>query len=156
MRLEFPVLEPDSDDEADGVSEPFTDYDAIPICHLFTMLNNNEYRHFGEMYVTPTEWEDMKALRVPLDDSIVECYKDTQHRWRFYRLRDDKADANHVSTVEKVLESIDDGVTEEDLIRLAPAIKAAWKKRQAGGPGGQPRGAPPPANGNGVKRKFEE
>ena len=156
MRLEFPVLEPDTDDEADGVSEPYPDYDATPIFHLFVMLNAGEYRHFAEMHVTQTEWEDLKAMGVPLDDAIVECYKDENGRWRFHRLRDDKNDANHISTVEKVLESIEDRVTEDDLIRLAPVIKTAWKKRQAGGaPEGKPRGAPPSMNG-GVKRKFED
>ncbi|PKY02947.1 mRNA capping enzyme alpha subunit [Aspergillus campestris IBT 28561] len=135
LRLEFPLLEPDSDDEADGVSAPYPDYDAIPIFHLFVMLNGNEYRHWAEMYVTPAEWEEIKALGQPLDDSIVECSKDSQGRWRFHRIRDDKADANHISTVEKVLESIEDRVTEDDLIRLAPTIKNAWKKRQAGGGG---------------------
>jgi mRNA guanylyltransferase len=30
------------------------------------MLNAGEYRHFGEMFVEPKEWEDLKALRVPL------------------------------------------------------------------------------------------
>ena len=98
----------------------------------------------------------MKALQVPLDDSIVECFKDPEQRWRFYRLRDDKADANHISTVEKVLESIEDRVTEEDLIRIAPAIKSAWKKRQAMAAEGKSRSGGPPVNGNGVKRKFEE
>ncbi|KAJ5724955.1 hypothetical protein N7493_006683 [Penicillium malachiteum] len=155
MRLEFPVLEPDTDDEAEGISEPWADYDALPIFHLFVMLNAGEYRHFAEMYVTPNEWEDLKAMRVPLDDAIVECYKDENSHWRFHRLRDDKNDANHISTVEKVLESIEDRVTEEDLIRLAPVIKTAWKKRQAGSSSdGKPR-MPPSVNG-GVKRKFEE
>lgn len=145
MRLEFPILEPDTDDEADGISEPYPDYDAIPICHLFVMLNAGEYRHFGELHITPTEWEDLKAMRVPLDDCIVECFKDETSRWRFHRIRDDKMDANHISTVEKVLESIEDRITEDDLIRIAPTIKTAWKKRQATA---QSR--------NGVKRKFEE
>ncbi|QRD81856.1 mRNA capping enzyme, catalytic domain-containing protein [Aspergillus flavus] len=162
MRLEFPVLEPDTDDEAEGISEPYTDYDAMPIFHLFVMLNSNEYRHFAEMFVTPSEWEELKALGLPLDDTIVECSKDEHNRWRYHRLRDDKADANHISTVEKVLESIQDRVTEEDLIRAAPAIKAAWKKRQAQMASEdeerkrRARQAPPHANGNGVKRKFED
>ncbi|GAB1202810.1 mRNA capping enzyme, catalytic domain-containing protein [Aspergillus pseudonomiae] len=162
MRLEFPVLEPDTDDEADGISEPYTDYDAMPIFHLFVMLNSNEYRHFAEMFVTPSEWEELKALGLPLDDSIVECSKDEHNRWRYHRLRDDKADANHISTVEKVLESIQDRVTEEDLIQAAPAIKASWKKRQAQMASEdeerkrRARQAPPHANGNGVKRKFED
>ncbi|KAJ5670135.1 mRNA capping enzyme catalytic domain-containing protein [Penicillium maclennaniae] len=156
MRLEFPVLEPDTEDEADGISAPYPDYDALPICHLFVMLNAGEYRHWGEMYLTPTEWEDLKALRLPLDDSIVECSKDEQGRWRYHRLRDDKIDANHISTVEKVLESIEDRVTEEDLIRIAPAIKNAWKKRASMGSSEGKQRAMSSMNGNGVKRKFEE
>lgn len=158
MRLEFPVLEPDSEDETDGITEPYADYDAVPICHLFVMLSSNEYRHWDKMYITPSEWEDLKAMNIPLDDSIVECYKDEEGRWRFHRLRDDKMDANHISTVEKVLESIEDRVTEDDLIRLAPLIKTAWKKRQATptSESRPSRPAPPTMNGNGVKRKFEE
>ena len=114
------------------------------------------------MHVTPSEWEDMKALRQPLDDTIVECFQDEQGRWRYHRLRDDKLDANHISTVEKVLESIQDRVTEDDLIRASPAIKTAWKKRQAQLASEdderrrRARQMPPAPNGNGVKRKFEE
>lgn len=162
MRLEFPLLEPDSEDEADGVVEPYPDYDAMPVFHLFVMLSAGEYRLYGEMHVLPEEWEDLKALRQPLDDTIAECSQDEQGRWRFHRLREDKLDANHISTVEKVLESIQDRVTEEDLIRAAPAIKTAWKKRLGQFSGDdedrrkrarQMSAAP---NGNGVKRKFEE
>ncbi|KAL4760503.1 mRNA guanylyltransferase [Aspergillus foveolatus] len=161
LRLEFPVLEPDSEDEADGVSEPYPDYDALPIFHLFVLHNNDQYQPFGEMYVTPSEWEDLKALQMPLDDAIVECSKDESGRWRFHRIRDDKADANHYTTVDKVLESIEDRVTEEDLIRAAPAIKTAWKKRAQAEAEERKRAsgrAAPPAhvNGSGVKRKFEE
>lgn len=161
MRLEFPLLEPDSEDEADGVVEPYPDYDAIPVFHLFVMVSAGEYRHYGEMYVPPEEWENLKAMRQPLDDTITECFQDEQGRWRFHRLRDDKLDANHISTVEKVLESIQDRVTEEDLIRAAPAIKTAWKKRltQSGDDEERRRRArqmPAAPNGNGVKRKFEE
>ncbi|KAJ5286769.1 hypothetical protein N7478_002455 [Penicillium angulare] len=157
MRLEFPILEPDTDDEAEGISEPYPDYDAMPIFHLFVMLNAGEYRHWGEMHMTQTEWEDLKNMHVPLDDAIVECSKNEDGQWRFHRLRDDKNDANHISTVEKVLESIEDRVTEDDLIKLAPVIKTAWKARAAGmaSGGGKPRSIPPSANG-GVKRKFEE
>ncbi|OJJ43278.1 hypothetical protein ASPZODRAFT_136494 [Penicilliopsis zonata CBS 506.65] len=162
MRLEFPMLEPDTDDEAEGIMEPYADYDAIPICHLFVMVSQGEYRYFGEMFVSLAEWDEMKAMGLPLDDTIVECYKDDQSRWRFHRLRDDKIDANHISTVEKVLESIQDRVTEDDLIRAAPAIKAAWKRRQAQMMGEEEerkrraKQAPPNPNGAGMKRKFEE
>jgi mRNA guanylyltransferase len=95
------------------------------------MYKSNDYRPFGTMYVDDAEWENLKALNKPLDDTIVECYRDEQERWRFLRFRDDKVDANHISTVDSVLESIEDRVSEEDLIRAAPAIKTAWKRRQA-------------------------
>ncbi|KAK2846382.1 hypothetical protein FQN49_005775, partial [Arthroderma sp. PD_2] len=131
LRLEFPSIEPDSEDEADGVTEPYPDYDAMPTWHLFVLHNRGEYGHFGTMYLTESEWEEMKSLQKPLDDTIVECSQDEQGRWRFMRFRDDKTDANHISTVEKVLQSITDRVCEEELISNAPAIKAAWKKRQA-------------------------
>ncbi|KAL1957186.1 hypothetical protein VTO42DRAFT_6220 [Malbranchea cinnamomea] len=131
MRLEFPLVDPDSEDEAEGVTAPYPDYDAMPICHLFTLYNNNQYQPFGTMHLEESEWEDLKALQKPLDDTIVECYRDEHGRWRFMRFRDDKTDANHISTVESVLESIEDRVSEEDLIRAAPAIKSAWKRREA-------------------------
>lgn len=52
-------------------------------------------------------------------------------RWRFHRLRDDKEHANHVSTVRSVMESIEDHVTERDLLDAAAGIRDAWKRRQA-------------------------
>ncbi|QSS64022.1 mRNA-capping enzyme subunit alpha [Histoplasma capsulatum] len=116
MRLQFPIVEPDpADADGDGSTEPYPDYDAIPIFHLFVVRRANDYIPYGTMHVTEEEWETLKAMQKPLDDSIVECYKDEQHRWRFMR----------------VMESIEDRVGEEDLIRAAPAIKVAWKRRQA-------------------------
>ncbi|KAN0083024.1 mRNA capping enzyme, catalytic domain containing protein [Elaphomyces granulatus] len=158
MRLEFLLLEPDSEDESEGVREPFPDYDSMPIFHLFVLYNSGDYRLFGEMHVTQPEWEGLKALQKPLDDTIVECYQDAQGQWRYLRLRDDKNDANHISTVEKVLESIQDRVTDEDLIRMAPVIKTAWKKRQAQATEEEERRRRnyQSINGNGVKRKYEE
>ncbi|KAK2811114.1 hypothetical protein FQN50_002450 [Emmonsiellopsis sp. PD_5] len=175
MRLDFPFVSPDEDDEADGITEPYRDYDALPTCHLFVTVTKNEYRHYGTMHVTDVEWEELKSMQKPLDDTIVECYMDEQNRWRYMRLREDKDDGNHISTVESVMESIQDHVGEADLIRAAPAIKTAWKRRQAeeerrrraGSGGGVVNGAPPGpgpgtgANGvgigvgSGAKRKFE-
>ena len=163
MRLEFPLLEPDTEDEADGITEPYADYDTLPIFHLFALVSADKYRPFGEMYVSPSEWDDLKGLGIPLDNIVVECYQDEERRWRFHRIRDDKNEANHISTVEKVLESIEDHVSEEDLIRAAPAIKAAWKKRQAQAVEEEERRKragrvplPNGVNGNGVKRKYED
>ncbi|KAK2746085.1 Dcp1p-Dcp2p decapping enzyme complex alpha subunit [Myotisia sp. PD_48] len=159
MRLDFPTLEPDSEDEMNGVAEPIVDYDAMPNFYLFALMNRGEYKYFGSMFATEEEWEKLKALQKPLDDSIVECVQDKQGRWRFLRLRDDKDDANHISTVEKVLDSIMDRVTEDDLIAIAPAVKTAWKKRQAEEEEARRRGASngiPNGMAAGSKRKFGE
>ncbi|KAF2836722.1 hypothetical protein M501DRAFT_987003 [Patellaria atrata CBS 101060] len=59
---------------------------------------------------------------VPQISRIIDCYRDVEERWRFKaeddgmsRFRNDKSDRNHISTVIKVTESINDGVSTEDL-----------------------------------------
>ncbi|RPA84311.1 mRNA-capping enzyme subunit alpha [Ascobolus immersus RN42] len=134
LNLEFPPLYPesDSDDDSDTAETPL-DYDAMPRFLLSVYHGNNDYRPFGEMFMTAEEWEDMKNMGVPLDDTIVECSKDDEGRWRFMRFRNDKKDANHISTVNSVLESIADAVELEDLEREAARIRSEWKKRAAQG-----------------------
>ena len=61
-------------------------------------------------------------------------------RWRFHRFRDDKTEANHTSTLNSVIESIEDQVTEDDLLSQAEEIRRCWKARDAAKKGGQPTG----------------
>ncbi len=89
------------------------------------------YVSFDQVYISDQEWEVLKSLGDPLNRRIVECNKDDQGRWRILRFRDDKSEANHTSTVESVLESIHDRVTEQDLLDAAAGIKVNWKQRQA-------------------------
>ncbi len=131
LNLEFPLKDPDSEDEEEGITSPYPDWDAMPTFKLFVLYNHNDYREYATMYMEQEEWEQMKALRQPLDDKIVECGQDMQGRWRFLRFREDKKEANHISTVESVMESINDKVSEADLIRSAKKIRDEWKKRQA-------------------------
>ena len=56
---------------------------------------------------------------------------DSQGRWRIHRFRDDKPDANHISVVNSVMDSIRDSVTAQELIEAAKDIKSHWKSRQA-------------------------
>ncbi|KAE8165645.1 mRNA capping enzyme, catalytic domain-containing protein [Aspergillus tamarii] len=88
LHLQFPVPEPDTEGTINSVTD--SDYDSIPICHLSVMLSPQDYLPFGEMYLTREEWDDLRAMRIPLDGTIIECYKGDQSRWRFYRLRNDK------------------------------------------------------------------
>jgi mRNA guanylyltransferase len=90
------------------------------------------------MYFTDEDWEMFKSLNQQLDGRIIECYRDDHGRWTFKReedgtprWRDDKKDANHISTVNKVLESIEDPVTEEDLLAAAGSIRSAIYRLRA-------------------------
>ncbi|KAI5922212.1 mRNA capping enzyme [Camillea tinctor] len=132
-KLHFPTVEPDASERAEGIVEPFVDYDAKPTAEMLVNHGGgwpSGYRHFGEMHLEDAEWDVLKGLGDPLDERIVEAYMDGQKRWRFYRFRDDKADSNHISTINGVLESIVDSVTEEDLLHAAKEIRDNWKARE--------------------------
>ena len=131
LSFDWPTLSPDSEDECEGRTSPFPDYSSMPAFNLKVNGGGNDYIQYGTMHVEPQEWEDLKALGEPLDERIVECVQDKQNRWRFLRFRDDKKDANHISTVQSVMESIQDKISEMDLISNAKKIRDEWKKRQA-------------------------
>lgn len=131
LTLEFPVMEPSSDDDGDDEEEPTLDYNAKPKFVLAVKISNNQYQAWGEMYMDDEEWENMKAMNVELQEKIVECAMDNQKRWRFKRFRNDKKDGNHISTVKSVIESIEDAITEDDLLTAAKHIRTAWKAREA-------------------------
>lgn len=155
LSLEFPLVQPDAQDIAEGITEPYLDYDAIPVCNLLVYAGNGqEDPWYGTMYLETHEWENLKALGEPLDDRIVECYMDASKRWRYMRFRDDKQNANHTSTVESVIESITDRVTEKDLLAAAKGIRTAWKSREQKAKDA----ASQASNGvnGGIKRKAEE
>jgi mRNA guanylyltransferase len=143
LRITWQVVSPNLED-ADRTSHE--DFLAFPQSFdLFVYLGSEvNYEHYGTMFVSEREWEDLKALQQPLQDCVVECYLEpaepddpannvTGHpqRWRYHRLRDDKEHANHISTVRSVMESIEDHVTEQNLLDAAGGIRDAWKKRQA-------------------------
>jgi mRNA guanylyltransferase len=148
LSLSFPLTEPDEVDIADGITAPYPDYDALPTANLMIGHENNRDLYYATMHLEPAEWESLKAFNEPLDNRIVECYMDAQKRWRYMRWRDDKERPNHITTVESVIESITDRVTEKELIAAAKKIRDEWKKRNT--PGG--------ANGSAgaVKRKASE
>jgi mRNA guanylyltransferase len=149
MHITWPALEPELDDP-DQTYQP--DYLSFPpkfelFVHTNTHHGVGDYEYFDDLYVTPSEWEEMKSKGIPLQDVVVECYQEAlpqpngyangndvsrgDTRWRFHRFREDKMDANHVSVVESVIQSIQDRVTEDDLLRAADSIRSAWKQREA-------------------------
>ena len=135
--LDIPDCDPDSEDEERGVTTPYKDYSAFPGFLLYIQGNGRDI-HWGTMHVETAEWDSIKALEKPLDEAIVECFQDEQHRWRFMRLREDKYEPNHLSTVESVIDSIQDRIEESDLIAVSSKIRDAWKARNPE-EGGAPR-----------------
>lgn len=123
--------------EIDG--EECQDFDARPVFNLLVYYGGHRNEHFAELFLTPFEWEMLKGMNQILDGRIVECFRDREGRWRLKveadgtpRFRDDKTEANHIRTVESVLESIGDAVSEQDLLNVARAIYGKSKQREAG------------------------
>lgn len=124
---QFPLIDNDPD---------YPDYHSKPTFDLLIYYGTRDYRVYANLFVTDEEWATMKALGQQLDGRIVECYIDAESRWRYKkeadgspRFRDDKPEANHVSTLHKVIESIEDGVSEQDLCSATMSIRTAWKQR---------------------------
>lgn len=129
MSFDFPMVEPD---DSDDDKTPYPDYSAMPhfTLSVFGGSGTREEIPYGVMIVEAPLWESWKALGRPLNDQIVECSLIEGNKWRFLRFRDDKHEANHISVVESVMESIQDKVSEEDLIKASKAIRDAWKERE--------------------------
>lgn len=117
------------------------DYAAVPKLNLLAWRGGDDVGLvFGRLHVTREEWAAIAGLDETIDLRIIECYKDEQGRWRAklekdgpYKgtpvWRDDKTNANHISVIESVLDSISDGISKEDLLNAEPAVKAAFYKR---------------------------
>jgi mRNA guanylyltransferase len=140
LRLEFPTVQADDDQLAQGFHEQYVDYDSVPVGKLMVFHGNSggspSYQLFrpdppftGDLYISEEEWETLKSLEDPLQNRVVECGLDEKNRWRIHRFRDDKQEGNHVSVVRSVLESVIDGVSEKELLEAAYGIKESWKSR---------------------------
>ncbi|KAF1847499.1 mRNA-capping enzyme subunit alpha [Cucurbitaria berberidis CBS 394.84] len=156
LRLgDFPLIDP-----ADGEEGLIPDYDAMPApFQLLVLHNQNNYQPFATLSVTPSEWDKLKSLNQRLDGRIIECFRTPAGQWKYKsegdgtpRWRDDKKDANHISTVNSVLESIENPVTELDLLENQENIKKADYGRKG-------KQYHPPQDGgerDAKKRKFSQ
>lgn len=130
LQLEFPTF---TDPDLPPETATYPVYDDKPVFHLLVWHGGTKHAEFSTMYVTDEEWEKLKGLNEPLNGRIVEAFKDDDHQWRYMRFRDDKETGNHISTVEKVIESIEDSVSKEELIKSHKMIWEYWKQREKAG-----------------------
>lgn len=129
LRLDIPLFI-DDDLPADDPNRAYPNYDVKPGFQLWVWQGGDAYARFDQpLEVSDDEWDRLKALQSPLQHRIVECNK-VGHSWHLLRFRDDKSNGNHVSVVHKVLKSIDDAISKEQLIAQAPEIEACWKRRE--------------------------
>lgn len=114
------------------------DFEAIPELGLFAFYGEDrrsqgeDYRHYAMLYADEGDWERLKEAGMRfngLEGLIVECHLDKEKRWRYMRVRDDKQHGNHISVISKVLDSIRDGVTMEQLLSKSYDMRKAYKER---------------------------
>jgi mRNA guanylyltransferase len=134
VRLKWKPLNENSIDFKVALQFPGTsipgvkDYTAKPRIDLLVWQGGNQYNVFAELGITDQEWNDQfKERPKELDGKIIECNYDPdlmeqyhlKSPWRFMRYRDDKPDGNHQSTVNNVLQSINDAVSQEEVCERA-------------------------------------
>lgn len=117
MKLEFP-----NSTTLPGVK----DLQAVPKIELLVWQGGDQYEYFDDLGITDEEWKKQFGTNpMKLQGRIIECNYDPDLQkklqlkspWRFMRYRDDKPDGNHQSTVDRVLRSIQDGVSKEQVKR---------------------------------------
>lgn len=64
-----------------------------------------------------------QSTSTELQNRVVEVnYSPSDNTWRFFRFRDDKEHGNHSSVVQKVVQSIQDGVEREEVCTLLKLV----------------------------------
>ncbi|TIA90040.1 hypothetical protein E3P99_01779 [Wallemia hederae] len=135
IMLRFPPLEGSDRD---------LDFSKKPICELHQWEGGKMYRWYDNWDITDEEWRNSNKDGIDLHDKIGEfSWSDDKQDWRFLRIRDDKLDGNHCTVVDKIIESIKDGVKASELIENAPRIRSTWKEREQRRSGGLPSQAQP-------------
>ncbi|GAN05502.1 MRNA capping enzyme, alpha subunit [Mucor ambiguus] len=119
-----------------------------PIYSIEVLSNGVTYKFYDHFQPEPalaTQWKnqlpDGRIAEFRYDPQcevtiIEQGYAPTVRKggWRFVRFRDDKSTANDEQVVKKILNSIQDGVTKEQLLACMDRVRAAWKAREKGLP----------------------
>ncbi|KAJ1918646.1 Dcp1p-Dcp2p decapping enzyme complex alpha subunit [Tieghemiomyces parasiticus] len=106
---------------------------ARPRFVLSAWQGGQNYVQFGELGLTDEEWNHFRQNGIQLENRIVEVTYNPDHcppaQWQFMRFREDKPHANFITVVERVIQSIREGITQDELMSRCPSIRESWKAR---------------------------
>ncbi|KAK3062697.1 hypothetical protein LTS18_003538, partial [Coniosporium uncinatum] len=104
---------------------------------LLVWKGDTEYVPYSELHLTEDEqkvWQHQLSTR-KVDGALLECWLDEHKRWRFKaeadgqpRFRGDQTTGHHISKVPEVRASMEEHITEADLL-VAAAAKHLPSKR---------------------------
>ncbi|ODV83216.1 hypothetical protein CANARDRAFT_238571 [[Candida] arabinofermentans NRRL YB-2248] len=154
MKLIFPIYVDEELPKHDPNRE-YPNYDAKPIFKLYVWKggddqdtelsieqnikkNGGEYQNSfknyelwdNELSVSDEEWEILKKTGESFNGRIVEVRRTEIGEWKMLRFRDDKSQGNYINVVSKVLKSIEDSVSREELENCEDEIKNRWNQRE--------------------------
>lgn len=153
IKLEFPKYI-DNDLPKHDPNREYTNYDVKPKFKLYVWKggdaphqhesvelnikrNGGEFKNsfqnydeWNELDVSDEQWDKLKKSGESFNGRIAECRQRQNGSWEMLRFRDDKMNGNHINVVLKILKSIEDSVTKDELIELEPQVKARWEERE--------------------------
>lgn len=153
IELEFPLFT-DTELPKHDPNREYIDYDAKPNFKLYVWKGGEDlfrketieenikrnggnyvnsfdnYDYWNDLVVSNEQWEQLKATGESFNGRIGECRQNPDGTWELLRFRDDKLNGNHINVVVKILKSIEDAVTKEELMEMEEEIKARWMERE--------------------------
>ncbi|KAH3666031.1 hypothetical protein OGAPHI_004220 [Ogataea philodendri] len=152
IKLEFPIYV-DEDLPKHDPNREYPDYDAKPVIKLFAWKGKDEadnesvednikrndgeyinsfrgYEEWNQVTLTDDEWNQLKATGESFNGRIAEVRRNESGEWKILRFRDDKAHGNYIDVVMKVLKSIEDSVSREELVAAETEIRDRWLQRE--------------------------
>ena len=101
------------------------DLTAKPFFELQQHVRDDLHQTYDWLDMNDGEWAAWKDSGEQLDDRIVECawhpptpQDESAATWHIKRIRSDKTNANHRTVVSRIIQSIRDGVEQEEVRAL--------------------------------------
>ncbi|OWB82446.1 hypothetical protein B5S33_g1072 [[Candida] boidinii] len=90
----------------------------------------DEYEEYDDLEISDEIWENWKNSGESFNGRIAEVRRNSDGKWEYLRFRDDKLNGNYYTIVLKILKSIEDAVSKEELINAEKDIWENWQKRE--------------------------